>query len=284
MTSYQQQLLAGVLGVFLVGGITGYAIAKWGTAPPCQQVTDVGTLPGAASKNPAEQPSTNQAAGSGVVKNVIDGATIEVEGIGLVKLAGVEVSPKLVSEDSDPTHKDAVTYLRTELLDKTAKLEKAGEPSSGLYFVYTPGGMLVNVDLVRRGLVFKSDNAGNSHSDDLREAMGEAIRTSHGIWKSNTATAVNTTDNTDKNKIDAKKTPDPIAGHPDRPLPPSNSSGVKKNELEVSVLPGSSVYHRPDCPEVKGKTGQVKMYISDARSAGLKPDSKCFTSVTMRAP
>jgi len=283
MTSYQQQLMAGVLGVFIVGAVTGYGLAKWGTAPPCQQINDVGPPPAAQPKTSAEQPAVSQTPTSGIVKNVIDGATIEVEPVGMVRLAAVEVSPKPVSDDSDPTHKDAVTYLRTELLNKSVRLEKAGDSSSGLYFVYTSGGTLVNVDLVRRGLVFKSDTGGTSHSDELREAMGEAIRSSHGIWKSSTTTASNTIDTTDKNKIDSKKPADQIPGHNDRPLPPSNS-GVKKNELEVSVLPGSTLFHRPDCPELKGKTGQVKMYISDARSAGLKPDSKCFTSVTMRAP
>ena len=136
---------------------------------------------------------------------------------------------------------------------------------------------------MRRGLVFKSDNAGNSHVEELREAMGEAIRGSRGIWKDNTAAATNPPDSIDKNKADSKKAADAaITGHPTSTLP--GTTGAKRNELEVVVLPGSSVYHRIECPEIKGKTGLVKMYISDARGAGMKPDSKCFTSVTMRAP
>src|SRR5438105_2469278 len=111
MTSYQRQVLIGVLGVFLVGAIAGYSIAKWGAAPPCQ-VTDVSPSTTTPVKTTPDQTGSNpQIAATGIVKNVIDGATIEVESVGTVKLAGVDVSPKVVNDDSDPTHKDALTYL-----------------------------------------------------------------------------------------------------------------------------------------------------------------------------
>jgi len=221
--------------------------------------------------------------------------TLGVDNLGQIKLAGVELPPQIINEESDPAHKDAVTYLNTEVLNKQVRLEKVpGVNGLVYYYVYTPAGTLVNVDMVRRGLVFRSDIGLGEHGDDMRNAMSEAIRNNHGVWRigssnsQNTVAAAEPTSLPEKPAADTKGDTKKIAEsslHNDKlTAPPSASSGTKKNELEVVVLPGSSVFHRADCADVKGKTGLVRMYISDARNAGLKPDAKCFTSVTMRAP
>jgi micrococcal nuclease len=120
-----------------------------------------------------------------LVRAVIDGATIDVAGVGRVRLLGIE-APKAGRGASARFGQDARERLTGLLLHRWVRLETDDGTVEGdsrhLAYVIREDGLFVNLVLVREGLVRIDARRRIARFDELRKAQAEAQSFRRGMW------------------------------------------------------------------------------------------------------
>jgi micrococcal nuclease len=128
------------------------------------------------------------AGASGVVVRVIDGDTIEVEGLGRVRLLGVD-APESVDprREVQPFGREAAAYTRERLLGRRVRLEleplrRRDRYGRILAYVFLSDGTLFNQRLLADGYAHVYTGHPYARMNAFLEAQREARRAGRGLW------------------------------------------------------------------------------------------------------
>jgi micrococcal nuclease len=142
----------------------------------------------AAMQTPASAAPTTRSAPL-LVRSVIDGNTIDVGGVGRVRLLGID-APKIGrgSQTAAPFGREARDRLSQLVLRRWVRLEQEGGGVDlhrhHLAYVLTEDGQCVNAVLVREGLARVSARAPLSRLPELQRAEAEARMFRRNLWGS----------------------------------------------------------------------------------------------------
>ncbi len=170
-------------------------------------------------KQPEDLPAASTS-GSGSnefhrVTRIARGDTIEVEGVGRVRMIGIE------TPDGKPPQElygqygvQAVKLVETMLLNQEVRLEPESatradgnwtQPGETLAYVYKRDGTLVNGEMLKQGLALLRSGEQFGLSDQFRSLEREAMQSLRGIWGASVAGTSSST--TDQNKSTAARLP-----------------------------------------------------------------------------
>jgi micrococcal nuclease len=133
------------------------------------------------------QPRSAAAIATLRVRQVIDGDTITVSGIGTVRLLGVDAPEKTGGyRDSEPYGDEAARFLRSLLDGKLVRLEYDGEPKDRydrtLAYVFLDDGTLANEAIIRAGLAETYRRFDYWRKPAFQAAEREARDARRGMW------------------------------------------------------------------------------------------------------
>lgn len=203
---------------------------------------------------------------SGLVERVIDGDTIVVQGIGTVRLIGVD-TPETV----DP--RKAVQYFGAEasaftrqLADRQiVRLEFEGSRTDRynrtLAYVYLPDGTLLNGEIIRQGYGHAYVQVPFSKMQEFRAFEREARTLNRGLWAPDAAQAT--------------QTGSPAANAPTKAVAKPTAGPT---ETVYATRTGTK-YHRAGCRHLA--RSQIPMPLKEA-AARYGPCSVCAPPVLAR--
>ena len=245
-------------------------------------------------------PTTRQAAADSFtgefqrVTRVLRGDTIEVAGVGPVRLIGIETPDGKSPREVYGVHGEhAVSYVEKTLLGQEVRLEydamvsRAKDSEPTLAYVYTRDGTLVNGEMIRQGLAFLQSGEQFRLASDFRAFERDAMQAMRGVWGSSSSEAASTS-------APPKTTPSPAANDKSAklaPLPPSAFganipaiSGSTSGSAEQSVWVSQSdkLYHKSGCQFLDKKKHQLP--LSQAKAEGYTACSRCYASTLLKAP
>lgn len=124
-----------------------------------------------------------------LVRYVVDGDTIDVTGVGRVRLLGID-APELgrVYDTAAPFAREARDRLTALVLHRWIRLEQEGQTLDAynrhLAYVMTEDGQFVNATLVREGLARVTARTPLSRLAELQRAEADAQSFRRGMWGS----------------------------------------------------------------------------------------------------
>jgi len=124
-----------------------------------------------------------------LVRAVVDGDTIDVAGVGRVRLLGID-APEIGRgfDTSAPFGREARERLTALVLHRWVRLEQEGAPldvyNRHLAYVITEDGVCVNAALVRDGLARVSARLPLTRLQELQRAEADAQSFRRGMWGS----------------------------------------------------------------------------------------------------
>lgn len=147
-------------------------------------VSVLAPLGGGAAAEQAAAPSSTPALR---VRQVIDGDTITVSGVGTVRLIGVDAPEKTGGyRDSEPYGDAAMRFMRDLVAGKLVRLEYDGERKDPydrtLAYVFLEDGTLVNTAIIRAGLAETYRRFDYRRKSEFQAAEQEARRAKRGMW------------------------------------------------------------------------------------------------------
>ena len=122
-----------------------------------------------------------------LVRSVLDGDTIDVAGVGRVRLLGID-APELAHGrgTAAPFAYEAREKLIALVLHRWVRLEADAERVDGynrhLAYVVREDGLFVNAELVREGLARVAARTPLVRLAELQRAEADAQRSRHGMW------------------------------------------------------------------------------------------------------
>jgi micrococcal nuclease len=121
------------------------------------------------------------------VRQVIDGDTITVSGVGVVRLIGVDAPEKTGGyRASEPFGDAATAYMRTLLEGQTVRLEYDGPRTDDykrtLAYVFLPDGRLANLEIIRAGWAESYRRFAYTRKPEFFAAEREAQDARRGMW------------------------------------------------------------------------------------------------------
>ena len=130
-----------------------------------------------------------------VVERVVDGDTIIVQGVGRVRLIGVD-TPETVHprRPVECFGKEASAYTKRLLHEQHVRLEYDQERTDRygrtLAYVYLSNGTLANAEIVRQGYGHAYTRFPFRHLDEFRQHEREARQGERGLWGAKCADAL----------------------------------------------------------------------------------------------
>ena len=228
------------------------------------------------------------------VTRLLRADTLDVQGVGPVRLIGIETpdgkSPK---EIYNRFGQSALGFVEKAALNQDVRLEfdpinagRGNKDDSGqtLAYVYTRDGTLLNGELLREGLAFVRSAEDFKMSSDFRAMEREAMQSLRGVWGSSSGPAPSPGGASaaagDRPGKVAPLAPSAIG--PNIPAISGSSPSPTSSEATVFVSPADRLYHKAGCELLDGK--KQTLALSQARSQGYHPCSRCYPSTSMRAP
>jgi micrococcal nuclease len=140
------------------------------------------TLPSTPASGATPQPSDPV-----LVRSVLDGDTIDVVGVGRVRLLGIDAPERAHGlGTAAPFAHEAREKLIALILHRWVRLEADVEKLDGynrhLAYVVREDGLFVNAELVREGLARVSARLRLARLAELKRAEAEAQRARRGMW------------------------------------------------------------------------------------------------------
>lgn len=207
--------------------------------------------------------------GSHAIEKVISSTVVSIEGLGPVRLLGVDTSDGPGGKPVDPIVAEAV--LRQLTAGQTVDVvcdplthDTSFKDDTGAYLVYLlrSDGTIVNIELVAKGVAVADLDRDYERRDGFVRAEREARFQGRGIWE----------------LAEAR----PLAPLPPSDLPPGAKKGGAepvapqpapgKNDVLVT---SDGRFHKPSCKQGKGG---IVMSADDARSKRYLACPYCFVS------
>jgi micrococcal nuclease len=280
--------VAAYVGLALVAGFAGgfiaerYVTRKEVAAPPL--VSE--------SRPPARQAANTQAVEFHRVTRIVRGDTIEVEGVGPVRMLGLETPDGKSPRELNSSHGlRALNYVEKTLLGQDVRLEldttSSAKDSAGqtLAYVFTRDGTLVNGEMVKQGLALVRSEEFRLAAD-FRGYEREAMQAMRGLWGSSSSSTVAATPSSttaspladDKPKKLSPLAPSAFGAN----IPALSGSPTTSLEQSVWVSSGDKMYHKSGCEFLDKKKHSVP--LSQARTEGFTACSRCYASTVLKAP
>ncbi len=275
-------LIAGFAAGFIA---SRYVSRKDTVAPPPIADSRQPARPGAAGDLPDEFHR---------VTRIVRADEIEVEGVGPVRLLGIETPDGKSPKEIYGVHgQHALSYAEKTLLGQDVRLEfdpenSANKDSKSQAYVYTRDGTLVNAEMVRQGFAFVRGTEQFRLANDFRGFERDAMQAMRGVWGSSSSSA------TLASTPSSSATPSSMSDEKQKklsPLPPSAFganipalSGSPGTPLEPSVWvsSGDKMYHKSGCEFLDKKKRSIP--LSQARTEGFSACSRCYASTVIKAP
>ena len=146
-------------------------------------------------REPGQNPTPSAAASQSAaparalrVRQVIDGDTITISGIGTVRLIGVDAPEKTGGyRESEPYGDAATRYLKELIEGRLVTLEYDGDRKDQynrtLAYVFLEDGTCVNEEIIRAGWAETYRRFEYRRKPDFQKAEREARAARRGIWK-----------------------------------------------------------------------------------------------------
>jgi micrococcal nuclease len=121
------------------------------------------------------------------VRQIIDGDTITVSGVGVVRLLGVDAPEKTGGyRQSEPFGDAATSFMKRLLEGQTVRLEYDGaakdQYNRTLAYVFLPDGRLANVEIIKAGFAETYRRFEYKRKPDFFAAEREAKDAKRGMW------------------------------------------------------------------------------------------------------
>lgn len=264
---------------------------------------------GPAAATPPQSPARASTAASADVQStefrrvtrILRGDTIEVEGIGPVRMIGVETPDGKPPREVYGVHgQNALSFVERTLLNQDVKIEfdpenaaRGNRSESGeiIAYVYTRDGTLVNQEMLKQGLAFVRPTEQFQLSNDFRNSERDAMREMRGVWGSSSSGSPPVA-----STPAAAQPPTPGASDESRrrlsPMSPSalgpnvpaisGASQTSSSEPVVYVSQEDRLYHKAGC-EFLGKKKQA-LPLTVAKTQGYTACSRCYASTVLKAP
>lgn len=277
-------LVAGFAGGFIA---SRYPARKETIAPP--QVSDTRSAP----RQPAADATTGE---YHRVTRVVRADAIEVEGVGPVRLLGIETPDGKSPKEIYGVHgQRAVSFVEKTLLGQEVRIEPEA-PGDGrnkddsgqtLAYVYTRDGTLINAEMVKRGFAFVRSNEQFRMANDFRGFELDASLNMRGVWGSSSSSSTMAV------TPSSPTTPSPLADEKQKRLSPLAPSAFGANipalsgsptalEPSVWVSSGDKMYHKSGCDFLDKKKRSVP--LSQVKTDGFTACSRCYASTVLKAP
>jgi endonuclease YncB( thermonuclease family) len=231
------------------------------------------------------------------VARIVRADAIEVEGVGPVRLLGIETPDGKSPKEIYGVHgQRALSFVEKMLLGQEVRLEfDAGtgpnKDDSGqtLAYVYTRDGTLVNGEMVKQGFAFVRGTEQFRLANDFRGFEREAMQGMRGVWGSSSSSSTvlsSTTSPTstpaspvdDKQKKLSPLAPSAFGAN----IPALSGSPTTPSEPGVWVSPADKMYHKSGCDFLDKKKRSVP--LSQAKIEGFTACSRCYASTVLKAP
>jgi micrococcal nuclease len=285
----RQRVAAYVALALAAGFAAGLAVAKYlaRTQPTTPAVSETA-------------PQIRQAAADSLtgelhrVTRVVRGDTVEVDGVGPVRMIGIETPDGKSPREIYGVHGErAVSYVEKALLGQEVRLEydamvsRTQDSAPTLAYVYTRDGTLINGEMVRQGLAFLQSGEQFRLANDFRALEREAMQAMRGVWGSSSS------ESTAASASPAATPSPPTSDKPNKlsPLPPSafganipalSGSTNSSAEQSIWVSPADKLYHKAGCQFLDKKKHLLS--LSQAKTEGYTACSRCYASTLLKAP
>jgi micrococcal nuclease len=293
--------LALIVG-FVLGFVVSRALVR--KENPSALGLSATNAPQAAARTAPSSPMDSQQTEPRRVTRILRADTIEVEGIGPVRMIGVESPDGKPPREVYGVHgQNALLFIERTLLNQDVKLEfdpenasrgNKSEAGETLAYVYTRDGTLVNGEMLKQGLAFVRPAEQFRLSNDFRNFERDAMREMRGVWGSSPsassplATAPPPTQTmSPPNSNASDETRRRLSPMPPSALGPnvpaiSGTGTTSSSEPSVYVSQEDRLYHKAGC-EFLGKKKQT-IPLALAKSQGYTACSRCYASTVLKAP
>jgi micrococcal nuclease len=230
------------------------------------------------------------------VTKVLRGDSVEVEGVGAVRMVGIETPDGKFQYMEQG--KRALAFTESHLLNKNVRIEfDTSSPdflstdlsNQKAAYIYIEDGTLFNAELLRQGHAFVRSSESHKMAEQFRALEREASLAMKGLWgtddSSNTASAQTATSASSTSPSDKRKL-SPMLPSDVGPNLPTLSSGTTPTPTAVSgpvvfISGADRLYHKPGCEDL-GKRREA-ITASEARAKGYTACSRCFASTVLKA-
>jgi micrococcal nuclease len=284
----RRQVIAYVGLALIAGFAAGFIASKYlshkETVPPPPLVTE---------SRPPTRAGAIQASSDEFhrVTRIVRADAIEVEGVGTVRLLGIETPDGKAPKEIYGVHgQRAVTFAEKMMLGQEVRLEfdtesSANPDSKTQAYVYTRDGTLVNSEMVKQGFAFVRGTEQFRLANEFRGFERDAMQAMRGVWGSSSSSST---------LASAPPSTSPLSDEKQKklaPLPPSAFganipalSGSPSTPLEASVWvsPSDKMYHKSGCEFLDKKKRSIP--LSQAKSEGFGACSRCYASTVIKAP
>ncbi len=278
----------------LVGGFAfGFATAKYTTTKESlssmpQQARTEATTRSTAAEAPPE--------GFQRVTRLVRGDTMEVDGVGVVRMIGIETPDGKAPREVYGAHgQQSLAFAEKTLLNQDVRLEfdpayqsdqNKDDKGQTLAYVYTRDGLMVNGEMIKRGYAMVQATEQFRLIDDFRSYERDAMQAMRGVWGLDTSSSSTASTQTPgaTPSDDKTKRLNPLMPSEIGPNLPALSGSSSSTPSEAMVLTSSSdrMYHKSGC-EYLGKKKQA-LPLSQARTTGYTACGRCYPSTTLKAP
>jgi micrococcal nuclease len=236
------------------------------------------------------------------VTRILRADTVEVEGLGPVRMIGVESPDGKSPREVYGVHgQNALSFVERSLLNQDVKLEfdpenaargNKTETGEALAYIYTRDGTLINGEMLKQGLALVRPTEQFRLSNDFRNFERDAMREMRGVWGSSSSAssalasapaqpAASLNSNTSDENRRRLSPMSPSALGPNIPAI-SAAGSISSSEPSVFVSQEDRLYHKAGC-EFLGKKKQ-SIPLALAKTQGYSACSRCFASTVLKAP
>jgi micrococcal nuclease len=231
---------------------------------------------------------------SGRVTRLIRADVVEVEGVGPVRMIGIETPDgKSTTEAYGAVGQRALKFSEEMLLNRNVRLEydaansfrnHRDESGHALAYVYTSDGLLVNSELVKQGLAYLRATERFRLSESFNSMEREAMQSLRGVWGvglTGSSAATDLAANGSTTKPAEKRKLSPLSPSDIGPNIPTTSIASSAPSEPLVFLSADRLYHNRQSCELLSSRKQSAP-ASEARAQGYTPCSRCYPSATIR--
>lgn len=281
------------VGLALIAGFAiGFMAAKYS-----EPKAETSVLPRTESETASAMPSASAATGEiHRVTKVLRGDAVEIEGIGPVRMIGIETPDGKFQYLEQG--KRALAFTESSLLNKNVRVEFDTSTSDfsstelsnqKSAYIYLEDGTLFNSELLRQGHAFVRSSENHKMAEQFRSIEREASLAMKGLWgtddsSSGVASATPTTPGSSTLPADKRKL-SPLLPSDVGPNLPTLSSGTTSPTASsgpvVFISSSDKLYHKSGCEDLGKRRESIT--AQEARAKGYTACSRCFASTVMKA-
>ncbi len=287
------------IGLALVAGFAfGFAVARYMTGREAAAASSLASAERTKQTAIPAVPTASQPESTDFLRvtSVLRADTIEVEGIGQVRMIGIETPDGKTPTEIYAAHgASALAFTKSSLEGKEVRLQfdpvtsasgNKNESGQTLAYVYTRDGTLFNAEMIKLGHAFVKVADQFQAVEDFRAMERDAMQGMRGVW--GLGGAASTTASTqpaatspapDETKSRKLQPMMPSELGPNVPAIPTTSA---PSEPMVFVSSADRMYHKSGCDYLDKKKTSIP--LSKAKSDGYTACGRCFASTVLKAP